>query len=196
MVHCTQYPKELPTLVGKNVVVNAGAILHGCVLEDGSLVGEGAQVMDGAKVGKGAMVAPGAFVGIGKSVPAGQLWAGVPARYVRDVSEAETSKIAAAALENATLAAEHAQENAKTWQVGYLCTSHLRKLLLSCAVTTVTHRGCCADRCRACTGGGGGAVRARATGGPQRAVLPQAQPGGTRGTALSVCLAYSFLFAI
>jgi carbonic anhydrase/acetyltransferase-like protein (isoleucine patch superfamily) len=126
MVHCTQYPKELPTLVGKNVVVNAGAILHGCVLEDGSLVGEGAQVMDGAKVGKGAMVAPGAFVGIGKSVPAGQLWAGVPARYVRDVSEAETSKIAAAAFENATLAAEHAQENAKTWQVGYLCTSHLR----------------------------------------------------------------------
>lgn len=117
MVHCSQYPKELPTLVGKNVVVNAGAILHGCVLEDACMVGEGAQVMDGAKVGRAAMVAPGAFVGIGKSVPAGQLWAGVPARYVRDVTEAEAGKIVQAALENAALASEHALECVKTWQV-------------------------------------------------------------------------------
>lgn len=116
MVHCSMHPKELPTLVGNGVVVNAGAILHGCVLDDSCLVGEGAQVMDGAKVGKGAIVAPGSLVGQGKSVPAGQLWSGVPARYVRNVSDEEAASIVAVSLENATLAAEHAMECVKTWQ--------------------------------------------------------------------------------
>jgi len=63
MVHCSTYPKEAPTVIGKHVVVNAGAILHGCLLEDGAVVGEGAQVMDGAKVGKFAVVGPGSLVG-------------------------------------------------------------------------------------------------------------------------------------
>ena len=63
MVHCSTYPKEAHTEIGKNVVVNAGAILHGCLLEDGAVVGEGAQVMDGAKVGKSAFVAPGSLLG-------------------------------------------------------------------------------------------------------------------------------------
>lgn len=63
MVHCSTYPKEAPTVIGKNVVVNAGAILHGCLLEDGAVVGEGAQVMDGAKVGKLAFVGAGSLVG-------------------------------------------------------------------------------------------------------------------------------------
>ena len=116
MVHCSQYPKEAPTVIGKGVVVSSGAILHGCILEDGALVGEGAQVMDGARLGKSAVVAPGSLVGVGKSVPAGQVWAGVPARYLRDVTEAEAAKMAAVALENAALALEHAEENAKTWQ--------------------------------------------------------------------------------
>jgi carbonic anhydrase/acetyltransferase-like protein (isoleucine patch superfamily) len=116
MVHCSQYPKENPTIVGKGVVVSSGAILHGCVLEDSCLIGEGAQVMDGAKVGKAAVVAPGSLLGVGKSVPAGQLWSGVPARYVRDVTAAEAAKVVAAALENAQLAGEHAAESAKSWQ--------------------------------------------------------------------------------
>lgn len=130
MVHCSQHPKELPTHVGRNAVVSSGAILHGCVLEEACLIGEGAQVMDGAKVGKGAVVAPGSFVGISKAVPAGQLWSGVPARYVRDVTQAEANKIVTVALENAALAAEHGKESAKTWQVRLLYPM----ALLTCTV--------------------------------------------------------------
>merc|ERR1719487_1242374 len=72
--------------------------------------------MDGATVGTGAMVAPGSLVGMGKAVPPGQLWSGVPARYVRDLNDAEKAKITAAAEENCTLAQEHALECVKTWQ--------------------------------------------------------------------------------
>ena len=116
MVHCSSHPRDLPTTVGKGVVVSAGAILHGCTLEDGCLVGEGAQVMDGAKIGAAAMVMPGAFVGVGKTVPAGQLWGGVPARYLREVTQAEAEKVASVSQQNALLASEHALEGAKSWQ--------------------------------------------------------------------------------
>ena len=72
--------------------------------------------MDGAKIGAAAMVMPGAFVGVGKTVPAGQLWGGVPARYLREVTQAETEKVASVSQQNALLASEHALEGAKSWQ--------------------------------------------------------------------------------
>jgi gamma-carbonic anhydrase len=116
MVHCSSHPKDLPTKVESGVTVGAGAILHGCVLEEGSVVGAGAQVMDGASVGKQAIVAPGSLVGVGKKVPAGQLWSGVPARFVRDLTQAEKDQMAAAAAVIVENSLQHALENAKTWQ--------------------------------------------------------------------------------
>lgn len=116
MVHCSQHPKELPTIIGKLVTVKAGAILHGCTLDDFSSVGEGAQVMDGAKVGKCSVVAPGSLVGMGKTIPSYQLWAGVPARYVRDVTEEDTKKYAEAVEQSSSTMAEHALECARTWE--------------------------------------------------------------------------------
>lgn len=76
MVHCSGHPKELPTIVGKGVVVGSGAILHGCTLEDDCFIGEGAQVLDGATIGKSAIVMAGSIVSMGKVVPAGQVWGG------------------------------------------------------------------------------------------------------------------------
>jgi len=116
MIHCSNHPKDLPTTVGTNALVGAGAILHGCTLADACMVGSGAQVMDGATIGTQAVVAPGSFVGAGKEVPAGQVWAGVPARYVRDITAEEAAKIVSMALEDAELAGQHAVENVKTWQ--------------------------------------------------------------------------------
>lgn len=116
MVHCANHPKEFPTIVGKNALVNAGAILHGCVVEEGAVVGEGSQILDGAKVCQNAVVTPGSLLGMGKTVPAGQVWGGVPARYLRNVTEAELARAAAAVTENALLAAEHGQETAKSWE--------------------------------------------------------------------------------
>ena len=66
-------------------------MIHACTLEDGCFVGMSSTIMDGAVVEKGAMVAAGALIAPGKRVGTGQLWAGTPARYVRDVKPEETN---------------------------------------------------------------------------------------------------------
>ena len=65
------------------------AVLHDCTLQDGSFVSIKACVMDGALVESGAMVAAGALVTPGKTVRRGELWAGVPARAVRQLKQEE-----------------------------------------------------------------------------------------------------------
>lgn len=72
----------LPTEIGKNVVVEAGTILHACKIEDGAVIGAGCTVLDGAVVGTRARLEPGSVLGVGKSVPSGQVWGGVPARQI------------------------------------------------------------------------------------------------------------------
>jgi len=80
---------KFPTLIGKRVTVGHGVMLHGCVLEDDCMVGIGSKVLDGAHVESGAVVAAGAVVSPGKRVKSGELWAGVPAKPVREVKDAE-----------------------------------------------------------------------------------------------------------
>jgi len=79
VVHCGR----LPTIVGARVTVGHGALLEGCVIEDGALIGMGAIVLRGARVGAGAVVAAGAVVREGARVAAGILAAGVPASEKR-----------------------------------------------------------------------------------------------------------------
>jgi carbonic anhydrase/acetyltransferase-like protein (isoleucine patch superfamily) len=116
MIHCSGMAGNNPTVIGNNVVVGAGAIIHGAVLEDESSVGAGAQVMDTAVVQKHAIVQPGALVGSGKIVKSGQVWGGVPAVYIRDATSAEKASIATKAAENNKLASIHAAETSKTWE--------------------------------------------------------------------------------
>ncbi len=84
-----------PLEIGSGVVVGHGAILHGCTIEDGALIGIGARVLDGSVVEAGAQVGAGAVVAPGTRVPAGHLVLGVPARVVRPLSAAEIAGIAA-----------------------------------------------------------------------------------------------------
>lgn len=116
MIHCSSHPKELPTTIGDNVVVESGCILHGCTLANGSLVGEGSQVMDGASLGEGAALLPGSLLPMGKTVPAGQLWGGSPATFQRQMTPNEIAAIASLAQENAELAVFHARETEKGWE--------------------------------------------------------------------------------
>lgn len=81
------------TYIGDGVTVGHMAVIHACRLEDGSFVGTKACVLDGSVVESGAMVAAGALVTPGKIVPSGELWAGVPARRVREVNEEERNMI-------------------------------------------------------------------------------------------------------
>ncbi|HEX8573977.1 MAG TPA: gamma carbonic anhydrase family protein [Allosphingosinicella sp.] len=82
-------PSGLPTLIGEDVLIGHMAMVHGCILHDRAFVGLGAIVMDGCEIESGAMLAAGALLTPGRRIPAGQLWAGRPAKYVRDLSAEE-----------------------------------------------------------------------------------------------------------
>jgi len=84
-----------PLMLGEGVVVGHSAMLHGCTVEDGALIGIGARVLDGAVVEAGAQVGAGAVVAPGTRVPAGSLVVGVPARVRRLLTQEETAQIAA-----------------------------------------------------------------------------------------------------
>jgi len=82
-----------PTVIGDRVLIGHAAVIHACTLMNDCFVGMGAIVMDGAVVEEKAMVAAGALVSPGKKVKSGQLWAGRPARYVRDLKSAELREV-------------------------------------------------------------------------------------------------------
>lgn len=72
--------------VGNNCTIGHGAVLHGCTVEDGSLVGMNSVVTDGSVVGAGSVVAEGAVLN-GKETPPRKIVAGVPAKEIGDVSD-------------------------------------------------------------------------------------------------------------
>lgn len=78
-----------PLEMQDSVSVAHGAILHGCTLETGCLIGIGARVLDRAVIGRGSMIAAGAVVKEQAVVPPGELWAGVPAKKKRDLTPEE-----------------------------------------------------------------------------------------------------------
>ncbi|MEN2282636.1 gamma carbonic anhydrase family protein [Algoriphagus sp. SE2] len=85
IIHCTY--QKFPTIIGKKVSIAHNAIVHGCTIEDRVLVGMGAIVMDGALVKSGAVIAAGAVVLAGTVVEANSIYAGIPAKKVKDTSE-------------------------------------------------------------------------------------------------------------
>lgn len=104
---------EHDTEIGDHVTVGHGAIIHAATIEDCVVVGMGSTVMDGARIESGAILAAGSLLSPGTVVPSGQIWAGIPARYLRDLAPGESEFLQAAAEEYAELAAVHAEENAK-----------------------------------------------------------------------------------
>lgn len=105
---------KTPLTVGDGVVVSPGASLLACTLQGRNLIGAAAHVLEGAVVEQGAIVGPGAVVEAGTLVGAGQLWAGRPARLVRQLTEAEQAAIDAAVAQTSALASQHAAEGAKS----------------------------------------------------------------------------------
>lgn len=82
-----------PTVIGDYVLVGHKAILHGCVVGNGALIGMGATLLDGAQVGENALVGAGALVREGDEIPAGTLAVGTPARVVRELKSEEIARI-------------------------------------------------------------------------------------------------------
>ena len=87
IIHVTR--KVSGTYIGDGVTVGHAAILHACTIHDNAFIGMGAIVMDEAVVESGAMVAAGAVVTPRKRVPAGELWAGNPAKKLRDLTTSD-----------------------------------------------------------------------------------------------------------
>jgi carbonic anhydrase/acetyltransferase-like protein (isoleucine patch superfamily) len=87
VVHVTagRYPAE----IGDEVTVGHRAVVHGCRVADGALIGIGAVVLDGAEIGEEALVAAGAVVTPGTQIPPGAVALGIPARVTRQLSAAE-----------------------------------------------------------------------------------------------------------
>lgn len=81
-------------IIEDRVSIGHMALIHACTLEEGCFVGMKACVMDGAIVEKGALVAASALVTPGKRVPAGEMWAGQPARFVRKVNDKDLAMMA------------------------------------------------------------------------------------------------------
>lgn len=87
VVHCT-YQKN-PTNIGDNVSIGHNAIVHGCTIQDNVLIGMGSIVMDDCVIEINSIVAAGAVVTKGTRVESGTIYAGVPAKKVKDISKKE-----------------------------------------------------------------------------------------------------------
>jgi carbonic anhydrase/acetyltransferase-like protein (isoleucine patch superfamily) len=85
VIHCTY--QKAKTVIGNNVSIGHNAIVHGCILHDSVLVGMGAIIMDSAEVGSNSIIAAGAVVLEGTMIEAGSIYAGIPAKKVKDISE-------------------------------------------------------------------------------------------------------------
>ncbi|MEM1156042.1 MAG: gamma carbonic anhydrase family protein [Pseudomonadota bacterium] len=93
-----------PMVVGENVTVGHNAMLHGCTIGDGSLIGINAVVLNGAKIGKGCLIGANALVTEGTEIPDGSMVLGSPAKIKKQLSEEQQAML--------LLTAEHYVSNA------------------------------------------------------------------------------------
>jgi carbonic anhydrase/acetyltransferase-like protein (isoleucine patch superfamily) len=82
-----------PLTLGKNVTVGHQAMLHGCTVGEGSLIGIQAVILNGARIGKGCLVGAGALVTEGKEFPDHSLIIGTPAKLVRTLTEEDLLRL-------------------------------------------------------------------------------------------------------
>ncbi|MFB2593590.1 gamma carbonic anhydrase family protein [Paracoccus sp. p4-l81] len=99
-----------PLVIGANCTIGHKAMLHGCTIGDGALIGMGATILNGAMIGEGCLIGAGALVTEGKVIPPGSLVMGAPGKVVRDLDEAARQRLIASAL--------HYQHNAARFRAG------------------------------------------------------------------------------
>lgn len=102
-VHCE-------CIIGNNVTIGHGAIIHGCKIENNVLVGMGAIILNGAKVGKNSIIGAGSLIPQGKVIPEGVLVLGAPGKVVRDLTEEEIKSIQTAADNYVALSKEYLKQ--------------------------------------------------------------------------------------
>lgn len=101
VIHCA---RDLPTVIEREATIGHSALLEGCVVESGALVGMGATMLQRSRLGAGSMLAAGAVLGEGKHVPPGHLAAGTPASIKKELDGSSKEWV--------TSAAQHYRERA------------------------------------------------------------------------------------
>jgi carbonic anhydrase/acetyltransferase-like protein (isoleucine patch superfamily) len=86
-------PRGHPVKVGENALLSHGAVLHGCTVEEGVLIGISANILDGAVIGKESVIAAGALVPSGTVVPPRSKVMGVPGKITAEVIDSDVAKI-------------------------------------------------------------------------------------------------------
>ena len=82
-----------PCVIGDDVTIGHGAIIHGCTVGDGAMISMGATILTGAKIGERAIIAAGAVVREGQEIPPDTLAMGLPAQVRREVTEADLERV-------------------------------------------------------------------------------------------------------
>ena len=100
--------KGHPVIIGANVSIGHGAILHGCTLGDMVLVGMGAIILNDAKVGSGSIIGAGALITEKMEVPAGSVVVGIPGKIIKQTTDAQKEHIISNARAYVDLASEYA----------------------------------------------------------------------------------------
>lgn len=99
-----------PATIGKNCTIGHRAIIHGCTIDDNSLIGMGAIVLNGAHIGKNCLIGAGALIPEGKNIPDNSLVVGMPGRVIRTLTDDDAAKLTESAL--------NYQRNAKRFLAG------------------------------------------------------------------------------
>jgi carbonic anhydrase/acetyltransferase-like protein (isoleucine patch superfamily) len=99
-----------PLVIGDNCTIGHKAMLHGCTIGDGSLIGMGATILNGARIGKGCLIGACALITEGKEIPDGSLVMGAPGRVVRSLDTAAQQRL--------LLSASGYRANARRFAVG------------------------------------------------------------------------------
>jgi len=106
--NCTIHiAEDYPTIIGDNVTIGHGAIVHGCKVGNNVLIGMGAIILDGAEIEDNVLIAAGSLVSPGKKMPSNTLVMGSPAKVVRELTKEEIVNIKNSADYYVKLAEEH-----------------------------------------------------------------------------------------
>merc|ERR1712086_526138 len=107
--------KALNTSIGDGVSIGPLSVIHACTVANGAAIGGCSKLLDGCVVEAGAIVESGSLVSPGMTVPAGEVWGGVPAKHLRNATAEDVAATAAQLEDAATLSRVHHAECSKSW---------------------------------------------------------------------------------
>lgn len=105
VLHVTH--KKYPLVIGRDVTVGHNATVHGCIIHDKVLIGMGSVILDNSLINSNSIIAAGSLIKENYVVPEGVLAAGVPAKIIRELKEAEIDMIKQSAVNYAGYAKEY-----------------------------------------------------------------------------------------